>query len=71
MEEDFFWTWTTQWCNEDSMYYVRLERMESGTCETLFQLDYGRFKTYQEASDFIDSLPEPEDAAAQEAVVFA
>jgi len=70
MEDDFFWTWTTQYDTEDNLYYVRLEKMELGTCNTLFQLDYGRFKDYQEAMDFIATLPEPEEAAENEAKVF-
>lgn len=69
-DEDYFWTWATQFNHEDNLYYVRLEKMEAGSCKTLFKLDFGRFKTYQEVDDFIKTLPEPEEAAAEEAKVF-
>lgn len=55
---------------EDQLYYVRLDKMEVGTCKTLFALDYGRFKTPEGAMAYIDTLPEPEDAAAEEAKPF-
>lgn len=69
--DDFFWTWSVKFDWEDNLYYVRLDKMESGTCKELFVLDCGRFKTVEEAMAYIDTLPEPEEAAANEAKVFA
>jgi hypothetical protein len=68
--EDTFWTWATQWNDEDQMYYIRLEQMESGSCKTLFQLDYGRFKTHHEVSDYEETLGDPYEAARREMKVF-
>jgi len=68
--EDTFWTWATQWVQNEGRYYVRLEQMESGSCKTLFQLDYGRFNSWQEAHDYVDSLGDPYEAARREAAVF-
>jgi len=68
--EDTFWTWATQYVRDEGLYYVRLEQMECGSCETLFQLDYGRFNTWQEAHDFVDRLGDPYEAARKEAEVF-
>lgn len=72
MEEDYFWTWTICYIKDDTEhpYYVRLEKMESGSCEEIFKLDYGRFKTFEEAHVYLDTLPEPEKAAEEEAKSF-
>lgn len=67
---DYFWTYTTQFDHEDNMYYVRLEKMESGTCKTLGQVDLARFHNREDVEPFLATLPEPEEMAAKEAEPF-
>ena len=64
--KDTFLTWSTQYMKDDELYYVRLDEMTCGDCKTVWQLDYGRFKTYEEAQNYIRTLPEPEEAFKEE-----
>lgn len=68
--DEWFVTWSTQWVPDENLYYVRLDQMEVGSCKTLWAVDYGRFKTWQEAHDFVETLPDPEETFKQESLIF-
>lgn len=60
MPETFF-TYTTQFNPEDQMYYLRLEELIKGTCESVWKVDIARFKTYEETFYYEENLPTPEE----------
>lgn len=71
MKETFI-TWSITYIKEEELpFYVRLDEKSIWyPNETVWFLDYGRFKTYEEAIHYADTLPDPEEALKKENKVF-
>lgn len=70
--EETFLTWTVTYLEEEELpFYVRLEQLsEFYPNESKWFLDYGRFETYEQAHNYIDVLPTPEEAFKLENKIF-